>query len=57
MSGVTMGSLGLRPTNVTTPKELCDLLGGSRVINKVRFFLKNMFNRLKSNFFLDPYCK
>jgi hypothetical protein len=31
-----MGSISLRPTNMTTPTELCDLLGGSRVINKVR---------------------
>ena|ERR1700722_7616076 len=36
MSGITMGSsISLRPTNITTPKELCDLFGGSRVINKV----------------------
>jgi hypothetical protein len=35
MSGLTMGSIGLRSSNMTTPKELCDLLGGSRVINKV----------------------
>jgi hypothetical protein len=40
MSGVAMGTLGVRPTNMTTPKELCDLLGGSRVINKVRSFFK-----------------
>lgn len=42
MSGLTMGSIGVRPSNMTTPKELCDLLGGSRVINKVSccwFFL------------------
>ncbi len=37
MSGVAMGSIGLRSSNMTTPKELCDLLGGSRVINKVWF--------------------
>jgi hypothetical protein len=36
MSGLTMGSVGIRPSNITTPKELCDLLGGSRVINKVK---------------------
>ena len=35
MSGLTMGSVGIRPSNMTTPKDLCDLLGGSRVINKV----------------------
>ncbi len=38
MSGITTGSFSLRPGNVTTPKDLCDLLGGSRVINKVEFF-------------------
>ncbi|UJR23581.1 hypothetical protein I4U23_026570 [Adineta vaga] len=35
MSGLNVASVGLRMTNVTTPKELCDLLGGSRVINKI----------------------
>jgi hypothetical protein len=39
MSGLTTSSIGLRPSNMTTPQELCDLLGGSRVINKVRFIL------------------
>jgi hypothetical protein len=37
MSGVSFGSTGsLRQlTSVSTPTELCDLLGGDRVINKV----------------------
>ncbi|CAF3390706.1 unnamed protein product [Rotaria sp. Silwood1] len=35
MSGLTVGTNGLRSLNVTTPKELCDLLGGSRVISKI----------------------
>ena len=38
MSGITTGSFSSRPGNITTPKDLCDLLGGSRVINKVEFF-------------------
>jgi hypothetical protein len=37
MSGITDGSFSLRLSNMTTPKELCDLLGGTRVIDKVRF--------------------
>ena len=37
MSGLNMGSIGVRPTvGMNTPKELSELLGGSRVINKVR---------------------
>lgn len=36
MSGSTNASYSCRPPNVTTPKDLCDLLGGSCVINKVR---------------------
>jgi hypothetical protein len=55
MSGVTMGSVGLRPTNMTTPKELCDLLGGSRVINKVRFGITFSIDSIIS--LLDSYCK
>ncbi len=43
MSGLTTSSIGLRPSNMTTPQELCDLLGGSRVINKVRFILFGTF--------------
>ncbi|CAF3808089.1 unnamed protein product, partial [Adineta steineri] len=35
MSGLSVGSVGIRPTSMTTPKELSDLLGGSRVINKI----------------------
>lgn len=35
MSGLNMGSLSARTVNMTTPNELCDILGGSRVINKV----------------------
>ncbi|CAF1116980.1 unnamed protein product [Rotaria sordida] len=35
MSGITMGSIGLRQLNISTPNELCDLLGGSREINKI----------------------
>ncbi|CAF3694749.1 unnamed protein product [Rotaria sordida] len=37
MSGVSFGSSGsLRPlTTVSTPKGLCDFLGGNRVINKI----------------------
>jgi hypothetical protein len=43
MSGLTMGSIGVRPANMTTPMELCNLLGGSRVINKVRIIMFCLF--------------
>lgn len=37
MSGLHLGSFSVRPTNgMSTPKELCEFLGGTRVINKVR---------------------
>ena len=55
MSGLTMGSIGLRSSNMTTPKELCDLLGGSRVINKVRQFIF-FFEFMKTTSFEDPDC-
>ncbi|CAF4326884.1 unnamed protein product [Rotaria socialis] len=35
MSGLSIASNGFRSPNMTTPKELCDLLSGSRVINKI----------------------
>ncbi len=44
MSGVSFGSSASfrQLTPATTPKELCDFLGGQRVINKViSFFLLN----------------
>ncbi|CAF3972236.1 unnamed protein product, partial [Rotaria sp. Silwood1] len=38
MSGMSLGSFRLRPPNeVSTPKKLVDLLGGSYMINKVLF--------------------
>lgn len=40
MSGVNVASVGARTMNVNTPQELCDLLGGSRVINKVQRSLR-----------------
>jgi hypothetical protein len=45
MSGIAFGSnIYLRQLSaVSTPKELCDLLGGRRVINKVIIFF-NLFN-------------
>ena len=40
-----MGSTGLR-SSMTTPAKLCDILGGSRVINKVRLLIF-FFNLVK----------
>ena len=53
MSGLTMGSLSVRPGNsITTPKALCEFLGGIRVINTVSIcfeFFKLINERLLFN--------
>lgn len=35
MSGINVGSVGIRLANLSTPKDLCNLLGGTRIIQKV----------------------
>ena len=54
MSGATLGlkSSGRQASAISIPKELCEVLGGKRVINKVTICLRSVCHSIFETYFI-----